>query len=192
MRKAVTVIMAAALSACGNITDYKDVSTEGTKLDGDFIAGVGDTVLQIIKEESLPNIFGKADVYGRKRPTGTVTVIYAGVADGKAIFYRRDVDIRSEKTAMNTSPITTSQRSTTSYSGFAGNTPISGTATTTMPVYLPPNTPRDEVAGIRDITLKVEIGSGDGILVEGSLISVTEATDNIVRYTMTRLDQDND
>ena len=110
MRKAVTLIMAAALSACGNITDYKDVSTEGTKLDGDFIAGVGDTVLQIIKEESLPNIFGKADVYGRKRPTGTVTVIYAGVADGKAIFYRRDVDIRSEKTAMNTSPITTSQR----------------------------------------------------------------------------------
>ena len=61
-----------------------------------------------------------------------------------------------------------------------------------MPVYSPPNTPRDEVAGIRDITLKVEIGSGDGILVEGSLISVTEATDNIVRYTMTRLDQDND
>jgi hypothetical protein len=37
--------------------------------------------LRVSREKNLPNIVGKADIFGRKTPTGIETIQYLGVKD---------------------------------------------------------------------------------------------------------------
>ena len=179
----------ALLAACGSIEESQTVRTEAAILGESYIAGVGDTVIEVIKEESMPNIAGKADIWGRTRPTGTVVLVYAGLRDGKALFFRRDIDIKSDKTTMNSSGFIVNQSSRSTYSGAIGGSSFSGTSTTTsMPIYLPPNTPHDQITDIRDMSVAVAIGGDDGLLVEGQLITILSATDAQVRFEITKLD----
>jgi hypothetical protein len=50
------------------------------------VAGIGDTVMDLRKTASLPNVAGKADIFGRTRDTGRVMVRFVGlekvIADG--------------------------------------------------------------------------------------------------------------
>ena len=65
---------------------------------------IGDVLLKVTLCESLPNAFGKADIFGRKRDRGFVEIRYMGLAnDGRAIFRRRTVDILSNETTMSRS-----------------------------------------------------------------------------------------
>jgi hypothetical protein len=177
------------LIACGSIEESQTLRTEAVKLGGSYIAGVGDTVIEVIKEESMPNIAGKADIWGRTRSTGTVVLVYAGMRDGDALFFRRDIDIKSDKTTMNSSGFMVNQSSSSTYSGTVGGSRFSGTSTTTsMPIYLPPNTPQDQITDIRDMSISVAIGDEDGILIEGQLITVLSATDAQVRFEITKLE----
>lgn len=62
---------------------------------------VGDLLVKANLRESLPNAFGGADLFGRKRDRGFVEIRYIGMTnDGKAIFRRRSVDIYSNETTM--------------------------------------------------------------------------------------------
>ena len=46
----------------------------------------GGTLATIGKQKDLPNVFGKADLYGRKVDTGFIKIVYRGRAkDGGAI-----------------------------------------------------------------------------------------------------------
>jgi len=192
MRLVILMSIAALLVACGSIEVSQTVRTEAAKLGESYIAGVGDTVIEVIKEESMPNIAGKADIWGRTRPTGTVVLVYAGLRNGNALFFRRDLDIKSDKTTMNSSGLMVNQSSRSTYSGTIGGSSFSGTSTTTsMPVYLPPNTPQDQITDIRDMSVEVAIGGEDGILIEGQLITVLSATDAQVRFETTKLEAAN-
>lgn len=65
-------------------------------------AAVGDTVLSIVKEKSLPSeLVEGADLLGRKTMTGLTTLQYRGVENGKAVFKRRTVDMVSKATDLN-------------------------------------------------------------------------------------------
>ena len=98
----VLVGLALILGGCGEIVSTARVSQ---KLDNRLIAGVGDTVIEVETRESLPNIFGKADLYGRTRPTGKVFITYLGVEQGRAAFERTTVRVQSNATTMNTLPV---------------------------------------------------------------------------------------
>ena len=176
------------ISACGSIEQSQRIETGGAEVGGVMIAGIGDTILEIKKEESLPNIFGKADVYGRKRPTGVVYLVYAGMSDGKASFSRRDITITSEKTAMNSSPMVIPNTSTSTISGYANGQPVYGTVTSTAPpTVIQGAEPTDKITGVNELILKVLPNSSDALIVEGHMLKVIEATDNLVRYTIERL-----
>ena len=83
------------LVSCGDITPSARVSSDGMQTaEGQYIAGVGDAVLEVVQQESLPNAFGGADIFGRTRPTGTVGLYYAGRSGNEAVFVRRDVAIQ--------------------------------------------------------------------------------------------------
>jgi hypothetical protein len=67
-------------------------------------ASVGDVLVKVTLRESLPNAFGRADVFGRKRDRGFVEIRFMGLSDdGRAIFRRRTVDIYSTETTMTRS-----------------------------------------------------------------------------------------
>lgn len=174
------------IAGCGGIKQTSTIETAGIRTGNETVATRGDAVIEVVHKESMPNAFGAADVFGRKRTTGTTALIYAGSNAGIAHFIRRDVDINSEKTTMNSTPIVINNNSRTNFSGYAGGERFSGTSITrNSPIFLPPNTPADTVTDIREIPIDVSFqGENNTITVGGATITVLDGTQNELRYTL--------
>ena len=87
------------LAGCANIETSKSIVEK--KYDVRKMVGIGDLVYSSSKRKSLPNAFGKADIFGRTTIAGKTTVIYTGIKDNKAVFERRTIDVDSGETTMN-------------------------------------------------------------------------------------------
>jgi|SRR6056297_2143380 len=189
MKKLLVIAVAFfGLTSCGDIETSSQAKTEGIETaQGALVAGVGDAVLEVVQRESMPNAFGGADVFGRTRATGTVALYYAGRSGNNARFIRRDVQIQSAQTTMNSSPVVVNQNSRTTYSGSFGGYNYMGSATTTSaPIFLPPNTPQDQITGVREIEVRVPLASERNTLViSGHRLTVFEANENQVAYKIT-------
>jgi hypothetical protein len=69
---------------------------------GESYASTGDIVLRVNRMDDLPNVFGRADLFGRTRDRGFTEVRYMGLnASGMPVFRRRDVDIMTDETTMS-------------------------------------------------------------------------------------------
>jgi hypothetical protein len=80
-------------------------------------------------------VFGAADIFGRTRPTGAVTVQYGGTNGGKAVLLRSSVAVQSDATTMNqTGALIPTPRNTIIH-GAGGGVAV---GTTSGMVYLPP------------------------------------------------------
>ena len=90
-----------------------------------YIAGVGDTVLDLKQTQSLPNIMGKADIFGRTRDAGRVIVRFVGVEGNQAVFVRQDVVIQSNETTMSRDPTLLPNYQISTVSGTVGTVPVS-------------------------------------------------------------------
>ena len=176
------------LTSCGEIQQTSTINTAGTSVGNAIIATRGDAVVEVVNRESMPNAFGAADIFGRTRATGTTSLIFVGGADGAANFIRRDVNISSHQTTMNSSPIVIQNNSTTTFSGYANGRTFSGTANTyNAPIFLPPNTPTDTISGVREIPMSVSVRSGGNtIVIGGTTVTVLSATANELRYTVNK------
>lgn len=69
----------------------------------ELTAGIGDVIIRIDVIEDLPNLWGRADLYGRTRERGFSELRYMGMVGEKAVFRRRDVDIMTNETTMSRS-----------------------------------------------------------------------------------------
>lgn len=190
--------VALLLAGCGEI---KNSSRLVQALEMPLVAGVGDTVIEIDTRESLPNLFGKSDVFGRTRPTGKIIVTYLGLEQGRATFERHTIRIQSNATTMNSTPIIIPQTSTTSYTGsttmsgtmpggtFSGTALSSGTATTTAPpIVLPPSGSQTRVISNDRIRYYLDLTQDQALFVEGHEILIENATATSVRYRIKELD----
>ena len=193
----VFVAMAILLSGCGEIKDSARVSQN---LDQSLVAGIGDTVIEVETRESLPNIFGKASIFGRTRPTGKVFVVYLGVEQGRAAFERTTIRLQSNATTMNSTPIIIPRSSRTTYSGnttfsgttagggFAGSAVSSGTASTSAPpIVLPPSGSETKVISSNKIRYYLDLSKDRKIVVEGRVVFIDEATASSVTYRIQKL-----
>lgn len=78
-RRGLVVILAGLIFwSCGSIKQY---STPQQPLRDTLKTYVGGAILEIEKEESLPNAFGGADIYGGRRPTGSISLKYLGLGE---------------------------------------------------------------------------------------------------------------
>jgi hypothetical protein len=164
-------------------------------VDVDLVAGVGDTVIAVDTQESLPNVVGRADIFGRTRPTGRISVIYLGLEQGRAVFERHTIRVMSDATTMNSTPVVIPQSSTTTYVGtttasgrapggtFAGSAVTSGVATTSAPpIVLPPSGSHTQVISNDRIRYYLDVTQERTLIVEGSEVAIGEATGSSVRY----------
>jgi hypothetical protein len=71
----VPILAAVTATACASIKQYQTVRQP---IDRDLQTYVGGTILKMDREESLPNAFGGADVYGGRRQKGSVELKYLG------------------------------------------------------------------------------------------------------------------
>lgn len=109
------------LLGCGEIRQTSTIKTVGTRVGSEIVATRGDAVIKVVNSESMPNLFGAADIFGRTRASGTTSLIFVGGSRSVAKFIRRDVDIHSEKTTMNSSPVIIQNNSSTTFSGVVDN-----------------------------------------------------------------------
>lgn len=93
----------AMLSGCAPIQEQTVVATP---LAQKQTAGVGDVILRADTSESLPNVFGRADLYGRTRSTGYLTIQFAGMEGDKVMLVRSGVTTQSD--ASTVAPASTS------------------------------------------------------------------------------------
>jgi hypothetical protein len=147
-----------------------------------YVAGVGDVVMDLKRTESLPNIAGKADIFGRMRDTGRVLVQFVGLEGNQAVFVRQDVTIQTNETTMSRSPMVMPTYQNTTLSGNVGVVPVSGTATTTGLTYLPPQS--SSSYPIQGSQIRVAAPIGGSVLVEGHRISVLRAVDGGIEYSV--------
>ncbi len=189
--------VALLVTGCGAI---KNSSRLVQTLDKPLVAGVGDAIIEIDTRESLPNIVGKADIFGRTRPTGKIFVTYLGLEQGRAAFERYTIRLQSNATTMNSSPIIIPQTSTTTYVGstsvggmmsggtFSGSAMSSGTATTTAPpIVLPPSGSETRVISNNRIRYYLDLTQNRKLIVEGHEILIEEAIASSVKYRIKKL-----
>jgi len=133
MKKILVIASVLLLANCGGEINHT-VKTQ-TQTNAVLIAGVGDSVLKVERQRNLENIFGKADIFGRKTTEGYTEVVFAGVeTNGEVVFYRKDTNILTNETTTSKSrnPFsTTSGYANHSFSGNAYGSNVSGTGTST-------------------------------------------------------------
>lgn len=159
-------------------------------------ASVGDTVLQVSREKNLPNVMGKADIFGRTTPTGVETVQYLGARDGKAFFKRRTVNIETGATTMNSTPVvipnvarTTHSGSVNVYgSGGSGFGSYSGTSTTVgPPTVIPAHPPAPTVMDEGSLLLSVDLSRKPTQLsVAGKTLTILQADSAKLLYVLSK------
>jgi len=177
--------MTAFLGACSTIQHYEKAEQPTTT---PLTAGVGDVVLRVNRQHDLPNIAGKADLFGRKTDEGFSEIRYMGVqADGAIAFARQDVTIRSNETTMTRTgaiPLPTSH--TTYARGQIGGYRYSGVATSTGSTWVPTAGATTTVLPSGVIPIRLEAGQPQTILVGKYEIHVKKATPSSITYFITK------
>ena len=132
-RKIIVLGVIVFLMGCASIDHTARIQQS---LDRPLVAGPGDLVLRVDRERNLENIWGKADIWGRKTKEGFSEIRFAGVEPtGEVVMFRKDTDIITNETTLSRMPFSsTTGHATTSLSGTAtmfGNTAqLQGTETT--------------------------------------------------------------
>jgi hypothetical protein len=183
MRYLIVLLVLGLMAGCASIKHQAKVSQPFNEI---RVAGVGDSILEVTTEKSLPNAFGKADIFGRTTPTKKTIVTFEGVKEGKAYFYRRSIDIETGATTMNSSPIVTSNTSTTTHTGMVGGIPYAGHSTTQGPTTItPPNTPEPRYFARNGYVIEIDSNSLPKTFVtEGTSIKVISADKVSVKYIL--------
>ena len=142
-------------------------------------AYIGGQIFKITRTSPLPNIFGKADIFGRTVDRGSVELRYQGqTPDGKLVFRLVDIDVRSNETTMNRTPVSVTSGQATANT-IGGMTTARGTAYTIRGQegrneMLPPNTTEFAVGPEK----KREIRFGS------VTVKVLEFDDTSLRYSL--------
>lgn len=176
----VAVLFAAQVQACAPIEHTEKITQPVNQV---LYAGIGDPIITISMEKSLPNAFGQADVFGRTTPTGMITVQYLGSEGTVARFVRRAVDINTGATTMNSSPIVVPNTQTTTTSGFVSTTPVAATSTIyAPPTIIPANPPQAQVLPQAEVIFQIDMSRESEFVVGGMRIEVLGATSTSISY----------
>jgi hypothetical protein len=147
-----------------------------------YIAGVGDTVLDLKQTQSLPNVAGKADIFGRTRDAGRVIVRFVGLEGNQAVFVRQDVVIQSNETTISQAPLLLPNYRTSTVGGTVGTIPVSATRTTIGTTYIPPSSSSSYPMQAGQIQLAAPIGGS--VLVEGQRLRVLRTIEGGIEYSV--------
>lgn len=141
----------------------------------------GQPVLEVIQLKSLPNIFGKADLYGRRTVTGAVSVHYAGLRDGQAVFKLRTIAIVTGATTMNSTPGAGADHIPTGKFDAPDQPALALLPPALLPA-LPPQTQATDL-GLKEIVVALQSDSKK-FSAAGKLLTLTHADAQQVIYTV--------
>jgi hypothetical protein len=170
MRIVFAALLLALLASCGSI-QQQEIANRPTG--AETFASVGDIMLHVDVTENLPNVFGDADIWGRKRNRGFSEIRYMGLTpQGVAIFQRRDVDIVTNEDTMNRMGFGTA---TVTAQPAGGGVIASGVVTQAPPPnvnVLPPDTTQ----------FTLDLSQGHVITLRGKTIDILKVTPSGVSF----------
>src|SRR5580698_10416130 len=153
----VAVGLALATTACSPIEQQATMAKPAVAGRA-YVAGVGDTVMDLKQTQSLPNIIGKADIFGRTRDAGRVIVRFVGLEGNQAVFVRQDVVIQSNETTTTRDPTLLPNYQISAVSGTVGMVPVSAGRATLGTAYIPPSPSSSYPMQAGEIQLAAPIG----------------------------------
>lgn len=185
MRQLFFALGIAIISGCSPVQKSETIRQDtGSTL----IAGVGDVVVKVDRYRNLENVFGKADIFGRRTYEGSTEIRYMGVrGDGIAAFARQDVSVHSNETTMSRSGIyvPNTTNTTTTTTGFVGNVPVSGTSRTTGVsggTYIPPKKSETVVLPPNTFEILIDLNKERVLIVSGRRVDIISASANQITY----------
>lgn len=99
----------AALFCAGMGAAQKDLPVTSRLIQApnkDLETNIGGVVFRVNRASPLPNLFGKADIFGRTVDRGFVELRYKGQSpDGLLLFQLTDVETTSNETTMSRTPM---------------------------------------------------------------------------------------
>jgi hypothetical protein len=170
-----------AAASCGPIEQQTSVARPAVAGRA-YVAGVGDTVLDLKQTQSLPDVTGKADIFGRTRDAGRVIVRFVGLEGNQALFVRQDVVIQSNETTMTQTPLVLPTYQVSTVGGTVGTIPVSATRTTVGTTYLPPSPSSSYPIQAGQIQLTAPIGGS--VLVEGQRLRILRTVEGGIEYAV--------
>jgi len=167
--------------ACSPIEQRQQASRAA----GEAFASVGDVVLHVNVSDNLPNAFGRADLFGRRRDRGFSELRYLGLApDGRAVFQRRDIDIATNETVFSRMP-NSSFVGAQGQAGFTGNRFGSqGNAGWIASGSSIAPTPADIQLVPSGGQFAIDLSQGRRVTIQGRAIDIVEATGAGIRFVV--------
>ncbi len=149
-------------------------STSLSRKEGkEYFVSVGDVLVTVKLRESLPNAFGGADIFGRKRDRGLVEIRFMGLTeDGRAVFRRRTTDIYSNETTISRSGLRTGSATVAQ----SGNTAYVTSMSTGVPAATVQALPADT------IEVALDLSKSSMMTIEDRIIKILAADANGVRF----------
>ena len=146
-------------AACAKI-EHKQLLAE--PVGRDLTVAVGGTIATMNKQKDLPNVFGKADLYGRKVDTGFTKLVYEGPTGGGGIAVAQiDVDVVSNADVFSRMPAMAGSYSSASLygnqnyiSGSGGSNSWAYAPRGEQNIVLPPNARRFTIPRGKTLTLQ--------------------------------------
>jgi len=168
-------VAAASLIALGACSTVETHSTPNRVIGTESFASVGDALVRVEVKEDLPNAFGRADLFGRKRDRGFSEIRYLGLDErGNPVFRRRDVDILTNETAVNRMGLGTAA---VSLQPVGNGLFATGTSTRAAPPVI-------EALPADTIQFAMDLSQGRVITVRDQTIEIIEATASGVRFNL--------
>ena len=92
-------VMAMLVSGCATIQNYNNLEQPEGRI---LTASIGSTIFRMNKSSDLPNVYGKADLYGGKVDKGYTELKFKGVKEnGNLILQITDINKSSTETTMD-------------------------------------------------------------------------------------------
>jgi hypothetical protein len=124
-----TLALLASLTLVPQSAVAKDFSYISVAENKEVYSSVGDVLVKVTLKDSLPNVFGKADIFGRKRDRGYIEIRYMGLApDGRAVFRRRNVEVFTNETTLSPSQSLSRDATIVQGGGYGTNVAVVGSS----------------------------------------------------------------
>jgi hypothetical protein len=169
------VAIVVGLSLVAGCADVQTSAKSSRPLGKVETASVGDIMVKVDVSENLPNAFGKSDIFGRRRQKGFSELRYMGLSQtGSAIFRRRDVDIISNETTMNSLRF----GGGTSYAQPSGSGAfVSGVSASTIGPHI-------ESVAPDTIEITLDLATDHSLTLQGKTVDITEAKAGSVKFVV--------
>ena len=170
-----------SIAACAPV----EMQERASRPTGEGFASVGDVVIRVELRDNLPNVFGRADIYGRTRDRGFAELRYLGIApNGMPAFRRREVDIQTNETVFSRMPNMASVQAQSSGaltgtpSNLSGGSSFQGSGFAVAPTAFQQAAMQE--AG--DFTL--DLSAGRTITLRGRAVDILDANPSGVRFVI--------